>query len=411
MGVVWPDDPDHRDTRVQQLLAAEHHRFLRVNLPVSAPMSIVAAFLLARHAPWSRLALAVGVVVLFCTIGYVVLRSAEGVALPNALRRYAFMNFLGGLAWGIFMVMAMPTTVEAQLFLGGMVPFVMAINMIESSSVPQSFIGFHVPYSSVSIASFALWADGEARWMALVFVITAIYVPLMARVAHKNACERAELMVHNQDLIDGLNNANADLAFQSHHDRLTGLPNRRALERSLSETFFQRSRPGYACGEIVALFIDLDRFKDVNDTLGHDAGDELLKLVALRLGTLIGTAGFVARMGGDEMVVLLTGAPGATPSEQLADAERVAGDIVGRLNEPFSLEQGSATVGASVGIAMTSPDCVSSTSLLRQADHALYDAKALGRNQYVTFDAAATYAAQQRDQAQVRNSVGLPEVQ
>lgn len=373
------------DDRVEQLLAEEHYRFLKVNLPISPIMALAVAGLFYRHTPLQSLIIGTASVFFFCLVGMMLVWNTSHLPAAQAIGRYAFSNLLGGISWGAFMVVAMPGSNAAQLYLGGLIPFGMAINMVEAASVKRSFNAFHIPFTVIAMLAFAIRGDGSAKWLPVVFAIAGIYTMIAARVAHQTSRDRAELTIRNLELIDDLNQANSDLAFQSQHDRLTGLPNRRALERVLTETFEKHGDPDRQLGEVIALFIDLDRFKDVNDTLGHDAGDELLKLVAHRLSALVDDSGFVARMGGDELVIVVEGSPLLKPADQLACAEELAGRIVGKLNEPFRLEQGSARVGASVGIAMTSPDCVSGTSLMRQADHALYDAKALGRNQYVTF--------------------------
>ena len=166
--------------------------------------------------------------------------------------------------------------------------------------------------------------------------------------------------------------AQRQLTHSANHDVLTGLPNRSALARALSEV----SKPA-ACQETAALcFIDLDRFKPVNDTAGHAAGDELLKIVAQVIRTSCRTQDFAARLGGDEFVVLLENCP-------IANAERVAGKIVAAIAAiDFEWNGKHYSIGASVGVTAVgsgSPD-----EALARADAACYAAKASGRGRVIS---------------------------
>ncbi|KQT53045.1 MULTISPECIES: EAL domain-containing protein [unclassified Aureimonas] len=154
----------------------------------------------------------------------------------------------------------------------------------------------------------------------------------------------------------------AHLAF---HDPLTGLGNRRALQLRMEEGF--SLKPGYKL-----LLLDLDRFKSVNDTHGHGVGDRLLVEVANRLRGIVGEAGFVARIGGDEMAILVFG--------DLDLAKSRASEIVFRLSQPFQIDAISLTIGCSIGICSTD-DAENPDELMKQADIALYETKRSGRGQ------------------------------
>jgi len=157
------------------------------------------------------------------------------------------------------------------------------------------------------------------------------------------------------------------------HDPLTGLPNRRLFEERLRQVFAS----AVICDETVALlYIDLDGFKGVNDTLGHAVGDEVLKLSAQRLAACARSADIVARLAGDEFVILLRNI------ESPAAAELVAGRCVDSLAEPIVIFGQTARVGASVGIALSSPSGTAA-DLLHTADSMMYAAKKLGRGTYV----------------------------
>jgi diguanylate cyclase (GGDEF)-like protein/PAS domain S-box-containing protein len=175
------------------------------------------------------------------------------------------------------------------------------------------------------------------------------------------------------------------LAHQAFHDPLTGLPNRALLHDRLTMTLARRRTDGN-CAAV--LFLDLDRFKVVNDSLGHDVGDDVLVAVAHRLRSAVREGDTVARLSGDEFTVLLDCVDG------LAGAELVAERIIDQMREPFWLANREIFVGVSIGIALAgdqSPD-----DLMREADLAMYKAKERGRLRYEVFANELTSRAQQR---------------
>jgi diguanylate cyclase (GGDEF)-like protein len=167
------------------------------------------------------------------------------------------------------------------------------------------------------------------------------------------------------------------LSHQAFHDPLTGLANRAAFMTAASEAL-SRSR---GAEQAAVLFIDLDRFKAVNDTLGHGVGDSLLSVVAARLASSAGPDGVVARLGGDEFTVLYSG----TDAE--ARALTAADTILQRLRKPVSIGGRELFANASIGIATGGPPILA-TELLRRADIALYQAKEAGKGRFVLFSEA-----------------------
>jgi diguanylate cyclase (GGDEF)-like protein/PAS domain S-box-containing protein len=155
------------------------------------------------------------------------------------------------------------------------------------------------------------------------------------------------------------------LAYQTLHDDLTGLPNRVFLHDRLDQTIAVAQRDD---GPLALLLMDLDHFKEINDTLGHHSGDELLRQVGLRLRAAVRSDDTVARLGGDEFAILLPGA-------DLASAERVAAELLEALKAPVYLEGRALGVGASIGIAMRPAHGDDADVLLRRADVAMYVAK------------------------------------
>lgn len=156
------------------------------------------------------------------------------------------------------------------------------------------------------------------------------------------------------------------LDMLANHDPLTGLPNRSYFQDFLSHTLARAAREK---AQVSLLFIDLDRFKHINDSQGHEVGDQVLRIVAGRLDEQLRADDFVARLGGDEFAVVLL-----HPATSRA-ASRVATKLIGALSESFKIEQRRYAIGASVGISVYPDDAQDANSLLRQADLAMYQAK------------------------------------
>lgn len=157
---------------------------------------------------------------------------------------------------------------------------------------------------------------------------------------------------------------------------LTGLPNRRLFQDRLEQEVRKAHREG---DQVALLFIDLDRFKEVNDSLGHEAGDRLLSQVARRLLNCVREGDTVARLGGDEFTVILT------DLHHYPNVEVIAQKIIDRLAEPFRIKGETAHVSASVGVTIYPCDAADSQGLIRNADQAMYAAKNAGRNQFRFF--------------------------
>ncbi|HEV7862361.1 MAG TPA: EAL domain-containing protein, partial [Acidimicrobiia bacterium] len=177
------------------------------------------------------------------------------------------------------------------------------------------------------------------------------------------------------------------LAYQALHDPLTGLANRALLLDRLSQAV---ARAGRQPAALAVLFLDLDRFKVVNDGLGHRAGDELLQAVANRLLAVVRPEDTVARLGGDEFVVLCEQLAGEAQASQLA--ERIAE----ALRRPVTVSQRDVTITASIGIVVADAGAVAPEALLRDADTAMYQAKERGRDRFELFDVPARRRVMER---------------
>ena len=167
------------------------------------------------------------------------------------------------------------------------------------------------------------------------------------------------------------------IQFMAHHDALTGLPNRILLRDRFHQSQGFSERAG---SKVALLFMDLDNFKVVNDTLGHAAGDQLLLAVVDKLTESIRETDTVSRQGGDEFIILLNGI------QEMETVERIAGDILRRMMEPVSIEGHVLHTSGSIGIALYPQDGEDFDTLLLKADTAMYNAKEAGRNTYRFFD-------------------------
>lgn len=175
-----------------------------------------------------------------------------------------------------------------------------------------------------------------------------------------------------------------DINRQSQYDELTGLANRRRINARLKTILNSYQAAGRTCA---LMMLDLDRFKHVNDTMGHPAGDELLKQVADRLNSLVKDRGEVGRLGGDEFQIILP------DFDDRAELRHLAGRIIQMLSQPYSINGRRAMIGTSIGIAIAPYDGLESTDLNRAVDLALYAAKEAGRGTY------RFYTAELREQA------------
>ena len=202
----------------------------------------------------------------------------------------------------------------------------------------------------------------DAVWLALSAVrselgINTHFVGLMSSVS--------QLMQRHHLLEDAV-----------HHDALTGLPNRRLLHDRLAQAILRSNRSGRL---LAVCYLDLDGFKGVNDTLGHDAGDEVLRIVAGRLNHVLRGNDTVARLGGDEFVLLLEDLEGDADTSQLL--QRLLHDVA----QPILTHGAAASVTASIGVTLYPLDKGEPGLLLTHADEAMYVAKNSGKSRYHFF--------------------------
>ena len=182
-------------------------------------------------------------------------------------------------------------------------------------------------------------------------------------------------------------NAEEQLEKLAYYDPLTGLANRALFRREINDVLTRCRRTGT---DGALLLLDLDRFKEVNDSLGHAAGDELLVKVAHLIGRVLGKDHFLARLGGDEFAVIVP------ECRDVASIECLAGEVIAAVSGSIMLERGEVTIGTSIGIVLTPRDGTNPSDLLRNADLALYRAKEEGRGRFAHFKPNMNAAVQHK---------------
>lgn len=278
-----------------------------------------------------------------------------------------------------------PTVAMPLLFLGGGQPTVdvMVLCITAGAAVIGPFLLCRIPVAAaiytfpinLSVILACLSYASSAYWPIAVFTIPYIgYLYFMLVVANFAGRDRERQYKRAQEA-----NEQLQIAFEELHrlreaaereaiiDELTGLHNRRGLVRE-----FERLQSEAADRGLALLHVDLDRFKEINDTLGHGAGDQVLRLVAKALRNSVRETDFVARVGGDEFVIL------AALDGGRASIEHIAERIVGALRDPITIEGAVCRFGASVGVDL-SQERRDLDTMLRNADRALYQAKENGR--------------------------------
>lgn len=179
-----------------------------------------------------------------------------------------------------------------------------------------------------------------------------------------------------RSLVDNLTNTENELGAMkslAHHDKLTGLPNRIALDSYLDRAVQKADQEGTA---LAFLYLDLDGFKQINDTLGHLAGDQLLQQVAVRLQSCVRSGEIVSRLGGDEFIAILH----VSREKAVQESRLIADEIIGILNDTFLIEGQKIKIGCSVGISIWPTDGTELIETMRLADAALYASKRAGKN-------------------------------
>lgn len=254
----------------------------------------------------------------------------------------------------------------------------------------------------VELSLSAVQIDGEWRSVGIVRDITErkraheALARSMAETERLNHELEEALLVSNQyaqavEIAKGEIEENAiKLSYKATHDALTGLPNRNYFEQHIGELLSDST-----ANSLVVLFLDLDKFKLINDTLGHKVGDMLLVAVAGRLKSCVRTEDVLARMGGDEFTAILP------DCQDNASAELVSSRMIDTISRPFEIQGHKFVIGASIGLAACPSDGMDSVSLLKHADAAMYKAKQSGRGTFRWYSKDVDVENQQRAEMEI----------
>jgi diguanylate cyclase (GGDEF)-like protein/PAS domain S-box-containing protein len=267
---------------------------------------------------------------------------------------------------------------------------------IEMYDLPPGRVGPGTPLSEVVDLRFeagsfpAMTRDEYLKWRSTVAIsdkptdsIVELRNGRTFLIRHRPMPDRGWVATHED--ITEKRQAELKIEHMAHHDALTELANRVRLNERLEQSL------AHTDGSMIAVHhLDLDRFKAVNDTFGHHTGDRLLKIVAARLRELVRDSDTIARMGGDEFVIVQAPISGRDQATLLAER------VISAVSEPFVIDGHQAAVGASIGVAVSPDDGAAPEKLLRNADLALYRAKEDGRGTFRFFEAAMDEHMQSR---------------
>lgn len=319
---------------------------------------------------------------------HMISRSGMHVEKPvRALHLLTLMSFTSGLSWTpVPLFFAMP----GNGVIAGYVVFVMAgISMgaiIESLVYWRVALAFGVPLMSSTVAMMLLEGGGTSWFIAINITLLAVMLFRAAMrseqsfVQSQNRGMRTSQLAHSLAVANGeISKTSQRLEHLANSDALTGLANRSVFNRRM-EQLFERCHRGQT--EVALLLIDLDKFKTINDTRGHSAGDALLKAVADRLAVACVRSDLAVRLGGDEFAVVLSG------SDLESRVNAIVLDVMKRIAQPISFGGHDIVPSASIGVAFAPRHATDGDDLYACADLALYRAKMEGRRQIRFFDAA-----------------------
>ncbi|GLY31663.1 hypothetical protein Kisp02_50280 [Kineosporia sp. NBRC 101731] len=385
-------DPDIDDV-VRRELLSQSAEAARVSNLLGAGLVVTAVTVLGfGHVPWPGVIGWCALTMTWCVFFHhavprLVIRQATG-SLTALGRRFTVIQVFAGLIWGSICVLVRPAQEQPELIAVpvAVVMLADAANLLFCNATPVAYRGYHV--GIVVISSMGLASQGF--WSLLAFIaFGAIGAPTLARYGYRQVAEARLLARQNALLADEvrtereaveqinlrLSEANAELAHKATRDPLTGLPNRALFFDHLASALVRSRQVGRRLGVI---YFDLDRFKVVNDSLGHGAGDDLLRQAGARISAVLRSGDVLARLGGDEFVVLTGDRSDPTGGAGVAERVRQV------LEEPFVLDGREVRVSSSLGVAVDD-GFSTGEQLVEFADIALYRAKQGGRNRVARF--------------------------
>jgi len=381
------DDVVRSELLVQSAQASRLSSLL--GLPLSAVVFVV---MTASGAPAGPVGLWTGLVLLMMllyvpTVGRLVSGPRQPRPYRERLRTLVLLQGLGGLAWGLLPVLVAPVPgrTEVVAVAAAVITLAVAANVVFASATPPAWLTFHL--GALLMSTFGLIRHGEGAVSALNgFTLLAAFplvrymfqqVATAQLVARQNGLLAADLRAE-REAVERINlqlsEANTELRHLATRDPLTGLPNRSLFFDHLVRSMRHGRRTSTP---VAVIYFDLDRFKAVNDSLGHGAGDDLLRQVAARVTAVLRSPDVLARLGGDEFVVLTQDFGSGTGRDAPA---LVAERVRQALAVPFDLSGTKVRISGSLGLAFDQPG-LSGELLVEHADLALYRAKQQGRDQ------------------------------
>ncbi len=286
---------------------------------------------------------------------------------------------VSGFTWGLAGLILLPNIEPAQqMLLMLMVAGVTAGAVPLSSAIPEACISFLSCLILPFIFSIAFFDTNIAPLFNLALTLYYVYTIVMAIKSYRLVRQTVVLRFENDALLGGLINAKRELEFinqklilSATHDPLTSVANRNLFHSNLDRALKEMERVNK---KLALLYLDIDQFKQVNDTLGHEAGDKLLLVITDRLKSYLRSSDIIARMGGDEFTIILSG----VMSQH--DVKRIASDLCRLIALPVDINHHQVTVTASIGISMSPEDGKDAATLTRNADMTMYTIKSLGGN-------------------------------
>jgi diguanylate cyclase (GGDEF)-like protein len=357
------------------------------------PASTLLVLILGTSVPLSRrilfvVAVSSADIVMFALARRYLARRRSDAPTPPAWMGACGVGLISA-AWGSLAVIGLPD--ERHLYLRCVyllfVCGTSATYVVGAAARRLYYFSSQIPMLALITFGFLASDDHLTRMVAAGIPVYFIVMTMLHHDVHQLVIREIELRAENEHTTTQLTHANARLTLRAQRDELTGLANRAAFTEQLKVATKRARERGETIG---VLYVDLDRFKVVNDSLGHAAGDALISAVAHRIRSVTRDRDLVARLGGDELTILVEQLHGQP--EVLAVAERVAA----ALERPFTIVGRPVHVTASIGVATNLYVADDAEALLSHADAAQYQAKQAGRNRIEVFDVRMREAIQRR---------------
>lgn len=415
---IFKNDPagpvESPSADTQRLFAERVQILYRLSIPTALlTISVVLSLYAVLWKSLDTAVLYLLVAIALITAGRVLLTKNYYRAAPPPARAgywarlFAVGSSLAGLTWGLLGLALLPEHKSVYEVLAILVTVgVASAAVVPLSAFRSIYLGFLVPCILPLTVGFFLEGDAEHFSLGILMLIYMGAITSSSFLVNRGIRDNIKIKYENTNLAEELSlkrkveainhelkteigerqRAEERIWHLAYHDTLTGLPNRMLLQDRLSRALSYAQRRQ---GRVGILFIDLDRFKTVNDSLGHGMGDRLLQAVAERLLTTVRSGDTVARRGGDEFVLVLP---------EIADAGgaiEVAGHILESLSSPFKLDKQVLYATPSIGISIYPEDGEDVDTLLKHADIAMYAAKDAGRARYQRFMPAMNERAQE----------------